>query len=117
MEWDAFITKNIPTIGVTMVFAAIGSGVMLWVRSTKEPVTMSRAAFAFASGQFAALIITPIAFGVMLWSKFFAPLIGALCGLVGVFFIRGTVKGGERIEGRADDIADAGIDILKKKGG
>lgn len=117
MEWKEFFDAHASTMGITLVFSFIGSGALLWARANIQPVTALRALTVIAAGQLVAAIVTPIFFGFLLWSKFIAPLVGALSGLVGIFLLRTGIKVGERIEGRGDDIADAGINILKRKSG
>ena len=50
--------------------------------------------------------------GFLGWSIFIAPFVGFVCGLVALPIIRTVIKSGNRVEMRADDLTDKGIDLL-----
>ena len=111
MTWREFIETNADTLGVTLFFAALGSAFMLRVR----PVTPGKALTVFAAGQLAGNVATAVCFGYLGWSIFLAPLIGTLCGLVGLYILMTTIKAGARVEDRGSDVGDVLIEKLGKK--
>lgn len=121
MTWREFIRENADTAGITLVFAALGSGFMLWAsanrQTTIKAVTPGRAIMVIAAGQLVGAVATAFCFGFLSWNLFVAPGVGALCGLVGVFILMASIKGGERIEDRGADLADRGIELIARKKG
>lgn len=106
--WREFFEKNISTLGVTLVFAALGSGVALWSADLSNPVTKGRALFVLATGQLVNFCVTVYCLGVLQWSQFIAPGVGMVCGLIGVSVISVIMR-------RGPQIADSGIDIALRK--
>ncbi len=118
MTWRDFVHHYADTLGVAAFFALLGSGLLLFVGSDKVPLSRGRALTVLAAGQFVAAIATAFVHGVLGWSIFLAPFVGAVCGLVALPIILAVVKGGRRVEMRADDIADTALDkVGVKKGG
>lgn len=112
MGWHDFLSKYAETLGVSALFAALSSGMLLWIGS--EPITKGRALLIVAAGQFVASIATAFVHGYLQWSIFVAPAVGATCGLVAMPAIWTIVKAGRRVEGHADEIADKAIDKVTK---
>lgn len=109
-SWRDFFNEHGSTLGVTLVFAALGSGISLWAADLSNPVTKTRALFVLATGQLVNFCVTVYCLGVLQWSQFVAPGVGAICGIIGISVISVIIK-------RAPQIADTGVDIaLRKKG-
>jgi len=112
MGWREFLSNYAETLGVSALFAALSSGMLLWIGS--EPLTKGRALLIVAAGQFVASIATAFVHGYLQWSIFIAPAVGATAGLVALPAIFTVVKAGRRIEGHADELADKAIDKVTK---
>ena len=110
--WHEFFDKYLETLGVSALFAALSSGMLLWIGS--EPITKGRALLIVAAGQFVAAIATAFVHGYLNWSIFVAPAVGATCGLVALPAIWTVVRAGQRVEGHAEEIADKAIDKVVK---
>lgn len=118
MSWRDFLHQYADTLGVTAIFALLGAGFLLFIGGDKAPLSRGRAITVLAAGQFVSGIATAIVHGYLGWSIFLAPAVGSVCGLVALPLILAVAKGGRRVEMRADDIADSGLDRLGvKKGG
>lgn len=115
MSWREFFRDYAETLGVTLFFAAVASGFMLKAREKKSPITAWHAVLVIVAGQVTGSVVTAFAFGYLGWSGFFAPLIGTLCGLVGLFFLMAILGAGERVELRGADLGDAAIDLAAKQ--
>lgn len=115
MTWRDFFRDYIDTLGVTLFFAVLASGFMLKAREKKVPITTGWAIMVIVAGQLVGCVTTAVVFPYLGWSGFFAPLVGTLSGLIGIFFLMATIGAGERVEMRGADIGDAGLDILSKK--
>lgn len=108
------------TLGVTAAFAGLGSGMALWInakRPKQGETTPSQALVVIAAGQLVAASAAIFVHGYLDWPVVVAPAFGAVCGVLGIVLIRTLVKGGQRVEDRADDLADKGISMLPGKGG
>lgn len=112
--WREFINLYADTLGVALGFAVGGAGMALWVRGRTEQITRNQALATIAAAMLVACITTAIAHGVLGWSIFLSPLLGFVAGLIALPIIRAVIKGGERVEDRADDIVDKGIDKVTK---
>jgi hypothetical protein len=112
MGWHEFLAKYAETLGVSALFAALSSGMLLWIGS--EPITKGRALLIVAAGQFVASIATAFVHGYLNWNIFVAPAVGATCGLVALPAIISVVKAGKTVEGHAGDIAEKAIDKVTK---
>ncbi len=112
MSWRDFLSHYADTLGVTAMFAMLGSGFLLWIGS--DPISKGKALAVLAAGQFVSGIATAFVHGYLGWSIFVAPAVGATCGLVALPIILAVAKGGKRVEARADDIADKAIDKVSK---
>lgn len=117
MTWREFIHTYADTLGVTALFALLGSGFLLFVGADRTPLSRGRAVTVLAAGQFVSGIATAFVHGYLGWSIFVAPAVGSVCGLVALPLILAVAKGGRRVEMRADDIADSGLDKLGVKKG
>lgn len=120
MTWREFLKENFDTLGVTLFFAALGAGFMLYAteqRSSAQAVPVGRAFVVIFGALLTAAVSTALFVGYLKWDIFLAPLIGALSGLIGFFLLRTIVKAGERVEEKGGDVlGDAVIDRLKKEG-
>lgn len=107
------------TLGVTAAFAGLGSGMALWINAKKPTTetTASQALIVIASGQLVAGSAAIFVHGYLEWPVVVAPAFGAVCGVLGIVIIRTLVKGGQRVEDRADDLADKAVSLLPGKGG
>lgn len=112
MGWHEFVTKYADTLGITALFAALSSGMLLWIGN--EPITKGRALMIVAAGQLVASVATAVAHGYLQWSIFVAPAVGATCGLVAMPMIWSVVKAGKQVENHAGEIADKAIDKVTK---
>lgn len=117
MSWREFLHHYADTLGVAAFFALLGSGFLLFVGSERVPLSRGRAITVLAAGQFVSGIATALVHGYLGWSIFVAPAVGSVCGLVALPIILAVARGGRRVEMRADDIADAGLDKLGVKKG
>lgn len=119
MTWREFWTQYADTVGVALVFALFGSGFALWASSNKKPITRGQALVVVAAGLLVASIATALVHGYLGWNIFLAPCVGFLCGLLALPIIWTVIRGGRRVEMRADDLADHGLERLgvpKNKG-
>lgn len=114
-SWRDFIHANLDTIGVSAVFAALGSGFMLKSTENVFPITFTRTIMVLVAGQLVGVVAASALLGYFGWSIFLAPGIGALSGLVGIFILRGTIKAGEKAEDRGSDIGNAIVDRVAKR--
>ena len=108
------------TLGVTAAFAGLGSGMALWInnkRQTTPDATPGQALTVIAAGQLVAASAAIFVHGYLEWPVVVAPAFGAVCGVLGIVIIRTLVKGGQRVEDRADDLADKAVSLLPGKGG
>lgn len=108
------------TLGVTAAFAGLGSGMALWInnkRQTTPDATPGQALVVIAAGQLVASSAAIFVHGYLEWPVVVAPAFGAVCGVLGIVIIRTLVKGGQRVEDRADDLADKAVSMLPGKGG
>lgn len=108
------------TLGVTAAFAGLGSGMALWVNSNSAATgntTPSQALIVIAAGQLVAAAAAVFVHGYLGWPVVVAPAFGAVCGVLGIVLVRTLVKGGKRVEDRADDLADKAVNMLPGKGG
>lgn len=113
MTWREFLANYADTLGITALFAFFGSGFLLWAGvDAVTPISKGRALIVLAAGQFVSGIATAFVHGYLGWSIFAAPAVGSVCGLVALPIIMAVAKGGRRVEMRADDLADKGIDLL-----
>jgi len=117
VTWREFVVHYADTLGVTAVFALLGSGLLLFIGADKTPLSRGRAVTVLAAGQFVSAIATAFVHGYLGWSIFVAPAIGAVAGLVALPVILAVAKGGRRVEMRADDIADTALEKLSVKKG
>lgn len=117
MTWRDFLNQYADTMGVTALFALLGSGFLLFIGGDRTPLSRGRAVIVLAAGQFVSGIATAVVHGYLGWSIFVAPAVGAVCGLVALPIILAVAKGGRRVEMRADDIADMGLDKIGVKKG
>lgn len=113
--WAAWWQENAATLGITLAFAGFGSGIAL--RAGSPNLTNFTAVAVIGSGQLVSAAVAVAAHGVFGISPFYAPLIGLVCGLLGIFTVRTVLRGGGRVEQRADDIADKGINMIPGAGG
>lgn len=114
-SWAQWWAANVETLGVALTFAFGGSGFLLWAVD-KGPFSTGRVLSVIAAGQFVTGIATAFVHGYLGWSIFVAPAVGSVCGLVALPMIFAIAKGGKRVETRADDIADKGINMIPGKG-
>lgn len=112
MSWLEFWNRYADTFGVTAVFSALGSGFLLWRSAEKKPLTRGRVLMVVLGGLLVSAITTAMAHGYLGLSIFLAPLLGTICGLTALPLMSAVMKGGDRVEERAPDIADKGIDLL-----
>lgn len=115
MTWGQFLNSNSSTIGVVAFFAVMASGFLLWsdsINPKTAPLTVQRIVMVVVAGQIVGVISAVSIFGYFAYSKFFAPAVGAVAGLIGLPVLRATTKIGVRVEERAPDIADKGIDVV-----
>lgn len=112
--WRDWLHDNIETLGVSLAFAFAGSSFFLAARD-RVPFSPRRALVVIVSGLLLAAVATAFVQGYLNWSPFLAPIVGLVSGLVGVFILAAVARGGERIEERAPDIADRGIDRIARK--
>lgn len=111
--WREFINENADTLGISLFFSVLGSGLMLYVTGRKTLVSPGWAICVFLSGLIITAISTAIFQGHLHWDIFWAPLIGFLCGITGIFALLTTIKVGQRFEKRGDDVGDA---LIKRVG-
>ncbi len=83
----------------------------------RRPVTGWQAGRALLAGMLTGCMSYTLAFGWMSVSIFFAPVIGIMSGLVGIFFLSITIKVGENAENDGDGIAKSILAWFKKKVG
>lgn len=108
------------TLGVTAAFAGLGSGMALWINNKRQSTvdaTPGQALVVIAAGQLVASSAAIFVHGYLEWPVVVAPAFGAVCGVLGIVIIRTLVKGGQRVEDRADDLADKAVSLLPGKGG
>ena len=107
------------TLGVTAAFAGLGSGMALWINNKRPAIDTSpgQALTVIAAGQLVAASAAIFVHGYLGWPVVVAPAFGAVCGVLGIVIIRTLVKGGQRVEDRADDLADKAVNMLPGKGG
>jgi hypothetical protein len=120
MGWKEFFLKFSDTAGITLLFAALGSGFALWAQSNRappKPITSGAALMVVAAGQIVGAVATAFCYGYLGWSLFTAPAVGAFCGLAGIAILMTGLKVGYRIEERGGDIADKAIDTVTNKKG
>lgn len=116
MSWRDFLNQYADTMGVTAVFALMGASFLLWTEAgTKAPLSRGRALTVLSAALLVAGVATAFVHGFLGWTIFVAPLVGVVSGLVALPLILTVAKGGRRVEMRADDIADKGIDLLPGK--
>lgn len=116
MTWREFLNQYADTMGVTAVFALLGASFLLWTEADrKAPLSRGRALTVLSAALLVSGIATAFVHGYLGWTIFVAPLVGAVSGLVALPLILAVAKGGRRVEMRADDIADKGIDLLPGK--
>lgn len=106
MHWSDFWKAYSETLAVAAAFAFGGSAFVLW---KVDNATAKRGALVIISGQFVNAAATVLVHGYFGWSIFVAPIVGLTCGIVAMPILNTIMKGGARVESRADDIADAGI--------
>lgn len=105
VTWGDFLRASSATIGITAFFALIASGFLLWTESLKGPLGHQRVLVVLVAGQITAAVVAIGTFGYWKLSKFLAPGVGAVCGLIGYPVIK-------RIADRGPDIADRVIDKI-----
>lgn len=91
----------------------------LWVNSNGVKTggtTPSQALIVIAAGQLVAAAAAVFVHGYLGWPVVVAPAFGAVCGVLGIVLVRTLVKGGKRVEDRADDLADKAVNMLPGKG-
>ena len=118
MGWREFFSQFGETLGISATFAFAGSALLLWIDGNRKPATqatMGQAMAVIVAGLLVASCATSFVHGYLMWNIFVAPLVGFVCGLVAMPIVRAVVKGGRRVEARADDITDAGIEKLGGK--
>lgn len=102
-------------LGLSLAFAFLSAIMVLMAGG--DAVTRRKAFLVL----FAALLVdaaaTSLALGVMNWPMFVAIPVGAVSGLVGLPVMMTVIRAGKRVEDRADDLTDKGIDMLPGKGG
>lgn len=97
-------------LGLSLAFAFLSAIMVLMAGG--DQVTRRKAFLVI----FAALLVdaaaTSLAMGVMAWPMFVAIPVGAVSGLVGLPLMMALIRAGKRVETRADDIADKGINMI-----
>jgi len=117
MSWRDFFDQYAETLGIALVFGFGGSGFVLWLGANRQPITPGQALSAISAALLVTAIATAFVHGYLGWNIFLAPFVGFVCGLVALPIIRAVIKGGQRVETRADDITDGAIDrVAGKKG-
>jgi hypothetical protein len=112
MSWRDFLSVYSETLGVALGFSVAGAGFTLWLGDKRFPITKGQAVGTLFAAMMVACIATAFVHGYMGWSIFLSPFVGFVCGLIALPIIRTIIKGGQRVETRADDIADKGINML-----
>ena len=106
-QWTRFWVEYAETIGVAAAFAFGGSAFVLWVTPASHEV--KRGILVIIAGQIVTAATIAFMNGYLGWSIFIAPVVGIVCGIVAMPILNAIMKGGHRVEDRADDIADAVI--------
>ena len=104
--WQDFWRDYAETLGIALAFAFGGSAFALW--NVANP-TVRQGFSLIVGGQFVTAIATIVMHGYLGWSVFWAPAIGAVGGLCAMPILFAVMKGGKRIEDRADDLTDSAI--------
>jgi predicted membrane protein len=105
--------SHLEELGLSLAFAFGGAGMVLWTGG--GAVDRRKAAMVVVGALFVDAAAVSITQGVLGWSSFYAVPVGLLCGLVGLPVLMTAIRAGRRVENRADDIADKGIDMIGKK--
>lgn len=104
--WQDFWRDYAETLGVTLAFATASSGFALW--NHPNP-TVRQGLSVIVAGVVVTAVATVVLHGYLAWSPLLAPLVGAVSGLVAMPVMFAVMRGGKRIEDRADDLTDAAI--------
>jgi len=113
--WHDFWNRFGETLGVALLFAIGTSSFVLW--QTKDP-TVRQGLTVIVAGVLVSSAATAALNGYLGWHQFLAPAIGSVSGLVAMPLLFAVMKGGRRIETKADDITDAAIQrVTGKEGG
>lgn len=106
MQWSDFWKSYQETLAVAAAFAFGGAGFVLW---TSNNPSVKRGLLVIISGQVVNGATMALTSGYLGWSIFVAPVVGLACGIVAMPILNTVMKGGKRVEERADDLTDAGI--------
>jgi hypothetical protein len=112
--WKAFFDANSDTLGVSQFFAFIGSGFLLWMRSSKIIISAGSGLMLLVAGQIVGGVATSFVVGYLQWSPYLAPFIGVIAGLTGFFLLMMSIKAGQQVENRGGDIGNAVVDKVAR---
>lgn len=103
-------------LGLSLAFSLLSAVMVLMAGG--DQVTKRKAFLVISAAFLVDAAATSFAMGAMNWPMFVAIPVGAVSGLVGLPVMMTVIRAGKRVEARADDIADKGINMIPgAKGG